>query len=812
MDTLPVHLQERICHRLGAHFDPERPGPVVYWMRVAVRDHENPALELALEVAAQLDRDLWVYHGLDERYPYASDRHHRFILEGAQDVARGLAEKGIPYLFHLSRPGHRGQALKDLASRASLVVTDEFPLLHHHRWALAVSRSCPLWTVDASCAVPMSSTSKAYTRAFAFEIATEQPRHATLSHTWRTLTPHRAMHAPTELSFTPVNLDETHLDALISTCEIDHGVGPVPHTKGGSAAGYSRWEHFRASRLSTYKRHRNNPLEPSSRMSAYLHYGHVSPFRLARHATRAGTSGEAWCRQLLVWRELAWHWCFHTLSDEMATLNALPAWAQETWSAHLEDPRPAHLDWERLALARSGDALWDAAQRSLLQHGELHNNVRMTWCKALQQWARTPQDALSLALDLNDRFALDGRDPVSLCSILWCFGLFDRPFTPAQPIIGKTRLRSLDRHRSYLDVDAYNTLTRQCPWQPTPRVAIIGAGMAGLSCGQTLTRHGWQVKLFDKGRGPGGRSSTRRHGDQRFDHSARALTARDPQLQRHIRAWAQQGHVREWPELSAHLGHTAWVGVPGMNAIIKHMAQGLDVDFGTRVASIDRTGHSWRLLDMDGLPISKETFDWVLVATPAPQAAPLLSTSPHLSAAAAQIEMEPCWTLMFSLECADVPETSWYLLENHPSIAWACMEQARPGRVSSSGWVVQAHGDWSRAHLEADKMWIAENLLDDFCTLAQLDPKRILFSNAHRWRFAFSAQLNSTGLKYLYDEQQQLGACGDWCHGTTDPFAGLEHAWCSGRALAGRLLHTAPSQMAEPYPAPKPSQPSLFPL
>ena len=176
------------------------------------------------------------------------------------------------------------------------------------------------------------------------------------------------------------------LPSLVAECEIDHSIGPVPHTRGGSAAGYARWDAFQAAGLAEYAKRRNDPLvDGTSRLSPYLHYGMVSPLRIAREAAAIGTDGgEKYLDELLIWRELAYAFCFHTKNYE--NLAALPQWARETLAAHESDPRPAILSWETLARGKTGDRLWDAAQQSLLMHGELHNNVRMTWGKALANW------------------------------------------------------------------------------------------------------------------------------------------------------------------------------------------------------------------------------------------------------------------------------------------------------------------------------------------------------------------------------------------------------------------------------------------
>jgi len=339
---LPEHLAERVRPLSGA--PPRQAGElVVYWMRTAVRAQENPALDVALSLGAALDRPVFVYHALSERYPYASDRHHTFILEGARDVAAALAERGIGHAFHLERPGHRGPHLAILARRAAAVVTEDMPVQPLSRWAGTLARrvrGTPVRAVDTACILPMRLVPKAPERAFRFRKATERPRAERLERPWDDVAPSGGAFLPDDLPFTPVDLESSDIPGLVASCEIDHGVGPVAHTRGGSTAGYARWRRFvEAGGLRRYGKVRNDALRPAgvSRMSAYLHYGMVSPFRIAREAAAEGSVGaDKYLYELLVWRELAHAWCFHTeLHDRV---DALPGWP---WSAVASPAWPA---------------------------------------------------------------------------------------------------------------------------------------------------------------------------------------------------------------------------------------------------------------------------------------------------------------------------------------------------------------------------------------------------------------------------------------------------------------------------------------
>ena len=489
----PSEATSYVCRRSG--MVPRANGAfVLYWMRTAVRAHENPALDVALESAERLGLPICVYHGLSERYRYASDRHHRFILEGARDVQAEMAQRGIGYLFHLERPGQRGPVLVELARQAAFVVTEEMPVEPLRRWTAALIEAIdtPVWTVDTACLASMTTSTRLHERAFKFRSAMQRSWNERIDQPWLEAPVPGPVYAPPNLPFEPLDLQRADLAALISSCEIDHSIAPVPHTPGGAVAGYRRWDHFRVRGLKAYARKRNDPLSGGvSRMSAYLHYGHVAPRRLAREAAETGGPGaEKFLDELLVWRELSYHWCYQ--KAEQASTRALPDWAQETLQDHRADARD-WIDADRLSRGATGDRLWDACQHSLRVHGELHNNVRMTWGKAIPLWSHDGQQALDRLIGLNHRYALDGRDPNSYGGLLWCLGLFDRPFTPEVPILGTIRPRSTQGHARRLDVDTYGRQMRQATVQPAPIAVVHGGGFAGLFAARTMLDHGWQV-------------------------------------------------------------------------------------------------------------------------------------------------------------------------------------------------------------------------------------------------------------------------------------------------------------------------------
>lgn len=304
------------------------------------------------------------------------------------------------------------------------------------------------------------------------------------------------------------------------------------------------------------------------------------------------------------------------------------------------------------------------------------------------------------------------------------------------------------------------------------RIAIVGAGMAGMSCGQRLSRLGHEVRLFDKGRGPGGRMATRRMEDGgttlHFDHGAQYFTARDPRFVEQVAHWEASGVAARW----AAAGDDAWVGTPAMNAPLKAMAGELGVQFGTRIEQLVRDGEGWQI-DGEGAPDAR--FDAVLVAVPAEQAGPLLQPhAPAMATLADQTASDPCWTLMAGFEAplALVQDT----LRQRGPIGWAARNNAKPGRANEECWVIQASPEWSRAHLEDYAETVAAALLAELAEANGGPLPRQLGATAHRWRFARSG---TAGEEALWDAEQRIGVCGDWLIGPR-----VEAAYMSGLLLA----------------------------
>lgn len=831
---LPPHLAERAVALNAHNIDPAGEF-VLCWLHHAIRDHDNPALDAAIEIANHARHPVLVYQGLGGAHRFNSDRHHAFILQGARDLAAGLDQRGIAYAFHLPTDPETRGPIRGLIRRAAAIVTEDFPAPPFPAWAAAHARraSCAMIAVDCACIMPLRHLTARFDRAFKFRDKASRAWDARILEPWTDATPATTQSADDalKLGFDPIDLQHADITALCAQCRIDHTVPPVARAVGGSIAGYQRWDEFRDRHLTRYHNRRNDAtaMDAVSCLSPYLHHGHVSPFRIAREARAVGGAGaEKFLDELLVWRELAHNFCAHTPHHQIESLAAIPQWAQDTLARHARDEREKIYAWEQLAHARTGDELWDWAQRSLIRNGELHNNLRMTWGKMLPRWTRSPERALATLIDLNHRYALDGNNPNSYGGLLWCMGQFDRPFEPERPVMGTVRDRTTDGHADRLDIMKYAASVRARTGLKPMRVAVIGGGISGLACARTLSDQGCEVTVYDQGRSVGGRLATRRSRDPNapaFDHGAPFFRITDERFARYARSWVEMGICAAWQPTTATWDgrslspdpseHAVAIGTPGMDAICAHLASGLAVVSSTAVRAIERAGDLWTLATDNkatGEPEHAEGFDAVVVAAASAQSARVVAEfSGPIRDALERSTSRPIWVLMAEVGPEDrggsqdnksaldrLPEL--LRVSGDPVIDKVIRDDAKPGRAKAPGsarLVVHAGSDWSRDRYDLPKEQVAQELSGELIRLLSAvtgEPTSAFqcrLTAAHRWGLARAATLAPE--QCAFDESQSLAVCGDgFAASIGDDSDRLEHgvqnAFLSGVAAAGRVL------------------------
>ena len=314
---------------------------------------------------------------------------------------------------------------------------------------------------------------------------------------------------------------------------------------------------------------------------------------------------------------------------------------------------------------------------------------------------------------------------------------------------------------------------RHSPSQPNSpsvadmRVAIIGAGIAGLACGRRLHDAGFDVRLFDKGRHLGGRVSTR-EADVRFDHGAQFLTTKSDEFKPLTDSLRNVGVLRDWTPRGA--DQSFCVPAPHARGLPEHLGGDLSVSLKTRVAPFE--GRTLRSIDGELLG----DFDRVVVTAPLAQARALLAHHSRLALAVSRGVHAPCWALMIDFDQRWEVDTD--LIRGGAVIDWAAREASKPGRAESNAWVVHASEAWSRGHLEASREDACRMLTGALARHASLPPVR--FAKAHRWRYA--RVIKPIGTPCIYDVDAGVAVAGDGMLG-----ARIEAAWCSGVAAAERI-------------------------
>jgi deoxyribodipyrimidine photo-lyase len=459
---------------------------VLYWMVAARRTRWNYALDRAIEWALSLKKPLVVLDALRADYPWASDRLHRFVIEGMIDAGASFAPAPVHYYCYVEPAIDHGKGLlAALTASACVVVTDEFPCFFLPRMVEAAASRVDtrLEAVDSNGLLPLAAADRAYTAASHFRrfVQRELIGHLRAPPARRPLERldlPRLERLPEEITRRWPRASERLLNdpAALAALPIDHAV-PIVELRGGERAAAVRLDAFVRERLDRYADRHNVPdADITSRLSPYLHFGHVSAhevfdavmrherWSLARvrgkpaHGAREGwwgvsASAEAFLDQLVVWRELAYNTCAQRPQD-YDRYESLPAWALATLSAHQRDRRPYRYTRDQFESAATHDLLWNAIQTQLRVEGWFHNYMRMLWGKKILEWSRTPREALDTMVHVMNRWSLDGRDPNAYAGYCWTLGRYDRPW-PERAVFGKVRSMSSERTRQKVDVEQY---------------------------------------------------------------------------------------------------------------------------------------------------------------------------------------------------------------------------------------------------------------------------------------------------------------------------------------------------------------------
>ena len=478
---------------------------VLLWVQSAQRARHNESLEFAAQRAVATSKPLVAAFAGTGAFPWANERHLAFMYDGLCEMRASLeTHRGIQLLGFCGDPGEVISAASANAAEV-VVDGGYTRILREWRRAVATSAACAMWEVESEVVAPVYAPNGSIHRAEKAAATLRPkiwPRLETLASAELVptpLAPELQARASTRAgavalvagdddavgtpSF-PFPALPLHLgaDACMDALDAASPSGPVVdrsvrrcdgYHRGGEAEAHRKLETFLTKRLDRYAAHRNDPgLGLQSHLSPYVHYGQISVIYLTYRALcvargdprESGSSGrnesaprdapdrpspppspalrrgvDKYLDELVIRRELAVNFVLH--EPRYDRYEGVPQWARRSLAEHAGDARKHVYTLEQFEACRTHDALWNACQREIVVSGKMHNYVRMFWCKKILEWSASPEEAWRIAIHLNNKYGLDGRDPVSYTGVGWCFGLHDRPF-PEADVTGATRRMS----------------------------------------------------------------------------------------------------------------------------------------------------------------------------------------------------------------------------------------------------------------------------------------------------------------------------------------------------------------------------------
>lgn len=458
---------------------------VVYWMQSTRRFHYNFGLEYAVSWANKLNKPLLIFEAFSCNYRWATVRSHTFMMQGMKEHLDFAEDNDLNYItFCEQKPGQIEEMFMKIAKNASLVISDVFPvfIIKKSNEKFSKKVDIPYITIDSNGLIPLGLTDKDPYSAYFFrkimqrnfvEAYTHPPKQNSLDD----------LENHDKIDFISKIVDDfpdgknalDDIPSFVEKLDINHSVKPI-EWKGTRQAGLGMMGQFIQHGLFEYGDKRNDPDEgKTSHLSPWLHFGKISTFEIVRAVfdhqpedwsldkityNKGSTGGffngnsdiADFLDELITWREVGFHFAHHR--PDYDQLESLPDWALNTLNQHRDDPREWIYSYEELANSQTHDEIWNAAQTQLREEGIIHNYLRMLWGKKVIEWTPDPETALEYLIDLNNTYAIDGRDPNSYSGIFWCFGRFDRAWQE-RPIFGKLRYMTSDSTRKKVKIKNY---------------------------------------------------------------------------------------------------------------------------------------------------------------------------------------------------------------------------------------------------------------------------------------------------------------------------------------------------------------------
>jgi len=427
----------------------ESNGPVVYWMSRDQRVHDNWALIFSQQLALEKNRPLAVVFNLVPDFLEATIRQYGFMLTGLEQLESELKKYNINFFLTKGNPETEIPSILKLLN-ASILVSDFDPLKIKRIWKRDVAKkiNIPFYEVDAHNIVPCLFVSD----KIEFGAYTIRPKI------------HKAL--PEFLDEFPElkKMKVSHLSAEIidwkdikNSIKVNRDVNEIDWLKSGEQNAQIVLKDFLEKKLDRYAEERNDPNKNVlSNLSPYLHFGQISAQRIALTVNQFygnHPSSDSFLEELIVRRELSDNFCYYNTKYD--SFEGFPDWAKKTLNDHRKDKREFIYSLEEFEKAKTHEDLWNAAQIEMVKTGKMHGYMRMYWAKKILEWSKSPEEALKIAIYLNDKYELDGRDPNGYTGCAWSIGgVHDRAWTERQ-IFGKIRYMNFNGAKRKFDVASY---------------------------------------------------------------------------------------------------------------------------------------------------------------------------------------------------------------------------------------------------------------------------------------------------------------------------------------------------------------------
>lgn len=462
---------------------------ILYWMQAYRRFESNHALDYAIYLSQKHKKELVVYEGLRSDYRWNSKRIHKFILEGICDNKETAEKLGINYWAFVETPDNPAKGiLRKISEKAFAVVTDDFPafIIPEQIKSLSSKIECSLFAVDSNSIIPITLYGEHASAARVLRPRIHKLFAESYIHRAKERITKKDLFFPekkTKAPFKEFKADKKEIETVLSKISFSEEILPVSDMIGGSIEAHKKLNYFIKNNLNLYGDNRSNPHSPlltsSSAMSPYLHFGHISVETIVTRCLDF-SSNEKWAPdllnvdakgdkdlffgknlslnsyfdELLTWRDIG-YLLFWPKKEFHKDLSVLPEWIQKNLKKHAADKREYLYTKKQFEASKTHDPLWNAAQKELVLAGRMHNYMRMLWGKKVMEWSKTYQEAFQILEEFNNKYAYDGRNPNSYTGILWCFGLFDRPWFPERNVFGNLRYMSSDSTKKKFKMSEY---------------------------------------------------------------------------------------------------------------------------------------------------------------------------------------------------------------------------------------------------------------------------------------------------------------------------------------------------------------------